>query len=986
MLLLNANEVVSADRLVEEVWGEAGVEDAALHAQVSRLRKLLEPDRDGAEPTTLLTRPPGYLLNVVPQQVDLLRFEALVEQGHAALDAADAERAAALLRDALGLWRGRPLADLEDEPFRREAAQRLDEAWLEALEARIEADLACGRHAQLATELRTLVRRHPLRERLRGQLMLALYRSGRQAEALDVYAEGRRVLASELGLEPDRALQRLQDRILAQDPDLDLPARGRPAPAATTPRRRWAPLLGAAVALLAVAVVALVLAVAGDDGADDTTARAPTAGSVALLDARTGAIRGRVAVGSTPSAVATGEGGVWVVDADEQTVSRVDPRTREVTTFATGATPTDVATGAGAVWVGNGNVVRGTQVAGAVATAVARVDPASRTVRARIRLPRPSRSVSHGTDGRLAVGGGAVWAIAPDGAVARIDPRTDTVTGVVRGLQARDVAAGAEGVWVVAEDGTVARIDPRRARIAERTKLDASAVSSIAVGSGAAWVTAPADGMLWRIDPARRLVTRAIPVGAGAADVAYGESALWVANPLRGTVARVDPVLEGVTREVAVGATPRAVAIADGALWIASAAGTQAAGTRSAASGLPESACGAVVTGAGGRPDRLVVADLPLQGGLRLSAQQVEQAMLFTLRERGFRAGRFRIGFQSCDDSIARTGIFDEAKCTRNARAYARARPVVGVLGYINTPCALAAVPELNRAPGGPLAAVSTLATYPGLTRRVQGAPPGELSGLYPTGTRNFLRVVPTDDYAAAALARLAKAEGAARVAVLDDSNPLFPSLLAARFEAEAQRLGLDVVVRASWNPQAASFAPLARRVARARPDAVFLDGIIDSRGAQVVRAIRAHARGEPLVLAPPGFTPVEFFAREAGAAAEGAYVAIPGLITETYGPRGRNFAERFGATLPGVNVEPSALYASESMAVMLDAIARSDGTRASVLRELFATRRRNGLLGELSFDRNGDVRSTPVTILRVRRGARRLTDFHDAVLDRVIR
>jgi branched-chain amino acid transport system substrate-binding protein len=391
-----------------------------------------------------------------------------------------------------------------------------------------------------------------------------------------------------------------------------------------------------------------------------------------------------------------------------------------------------------------------------------------------------------------------------------------------------------------------------------------------------------------------------------------------------------------------------------------------------------------VVTGGGGPPDRLVVADLPFQGGIRLSAQQMEQAMLHTLRERGFRAGRFRLGFQSCDDSIARTGVFDEVRCAENARAYARTPAVVGVLGYVNTPCAAAAIPVLNRADPGPLAVLSALASSPALTRAVPGAPPGELRRLYPTGERNFLRVHPADDLQAVALARLAQDEGARAVAVLDDGVPEYGRLFADRFAAAAEDLGLDVVLRVSWDPQADAFDGLARRVAARGPDAVFVGGLLDTQGAEVLEALHGRLGDGPLRLLPDGFTPTPFLAERAGVAAEGAYLSVPGLLPESLRAAGRRFVRRFAPTQPGADVEPSAVYAAESTAVMLDAIARSDGSRPSVLSELFATRRR-GLLGDLAFDDNGDVRSAPVTILRMKRGERSVQVFDDAALERVV-
>ena len=216
ILLLNAGIAVSTDRLIDQLWGGRPPDDAstALQQHVSRLRKLLEPA------TVLVTRAPGYALDLDPEQLDLFRFERLRSEGRRLLDAGDAARATDVLGEALSLWRGEALADLENEPFAREAVIQLDEARLDALEARLDAELALGRHAELVAELRALVRRHPLRERFRGQLMLALYRSGRQADALDAYADARRMLVSELGLEPGPALQRLQQSILAQEEEL----------------------------------------------------------------------------------------------------------------------------------------------------------------------------------------------------------------------------------------------------------------------------------------------------------------------------------------------------------------------------------------------------------------------------------------------------------------------------------------------------------------------------------------------------------------------------------------------------------------------------------------------------------------------------------------------------------------------------------------------------------------------------------------------
>ncbi len=217
VLLLSANRTVSLKRLVDELWGEEPPEKAAkaIQTYVSRLRKVLPED-------LLRTRPPGYVVALEPERLDLFRFERLAGQGRQALAEDDPHQAVILLREALALWRGPALAEFACEPFAASEGSRLEELRLSALEERIEADLALGRHADLVGELESLIAHHPFRERPRGQLMLALYRSGRQAEALAAYQDARRVLTEQLGIEPSRALQDLERDILRQNPSLEL--------------------------------------------------------------------------------------------------------------------------------------------------------------------------------------------------------------------------------------------------------------------------------------------------------------------------------------------------------------------------------------------------------------------------------------------------------------------------------------------------------------------------------------------------------------------------------------------------------------------------------------------------------------------------------------------------------------------------------------------------------------------------------------------
>ena len=262
-LLLNRNRVVSTSELIDGLWSDEPPETAAkaLQVYVSQLRKAVGADR-------VLTKPPGYSLRIEEGELDLDDFERLVREGRERLAAGDADAAAAQLEQALELWRGPALAEFRSEPFARDAGARLEDSRVAALEERIEADLALGRHDRLIPELEGLVAHHPFRERLRGQLMLALYRSGRQADALDVYRRTRETLVDELGIEPSPALQELERAILRQDRDLQ-PGRRLPRPEEERPpprRRQRALLVLAAVVIVAGAtagIAALALSSSG---------------------------------------------------------------------------------------------------------------------------------------------------------------------------------------------------------------------------------------------------------------------------------------------------------------------------------------------------------------------------------------------------------------------------------------------------------------------------------------------------------------------------------------------------------------------------------------------------------------------------------------------------------------------------------------------------------------------------------------------------
>ena len=511
-LLLHANEVVSLDRLIDELWGETPPPTAAktLQAQVSRLRRSLNGDEDAAAHMLgpLETRGHGYLLKVEPGQVDADRFQGMLEEARRARAEGKPEEAAEELRRALALWRGPALADFAYESFAQAEIARLDELQLTALEERIEADLALGRHAELVGELEALVARHPLRERLRGQLMLALYRSDRQAEALHAYQEFRLALAEELGLEPSQGLQRLERQILEQDPELAAPTR-RLGPRPARRRARLLVLVGALLLVLAAAVGAVAVLLVRDGGSEETIA----GGNAGVLDPRTGELLATIPLGTAPTSIAVGEGSVWVLDADDRTVSQIDPKERAVVrTFSTGSTPTDLAAGAGAIWIGNS----APQARTALPESVSRFGPESAVVDETIPLSRADaaaliRVSQDSLMPHIAVTDAAVWVVNPDLSVSRIDPRTNRVVSGVAGLLALSIAAGEGEVWIVSDRGEVIEIDPRTDAASQRIPLPTESVAGLAVGAGAVWVADPVGGSVWRIDPDPEPITAQHP-------------------------------------------------------------------------------------------------------------------------------------------------------------------------------------------------------------------------------------------------------------------------------------------------------------------------------------------------------------------------------------------------------------------------------------------------------------------------------------------
>ncbi len=557
VLLVHRDEPVSSERLIDALWGEHPPATAVKIVQgyVSNLRRVLG---DGL----LVTRGHGYVLQAGPGQVDLDRFESLVAEGQRAIREGDARSGAAQLREALGLWRGPPLADFAYESFAQAEIARLEEARLAALEERIDAELALGEHARLVSELEALVHEHPLRERFVGQSMLALYQSGRQADALESYRLFRRRLVEELGLEPGRELQELQRAMLAQDPALEPPTRATSrAPRAISRHSRAGGLvIAAGGALLLAALIAVAVKLAASS--PSVIRVAPN--SLAAIDTHSDRVTGAVPVGDRPGAVAFSSGSLWVGNLDDQNISRVDPRAlRTLRTIAVAGPPTGIAATNSGVWVVESNL-NPDSAPGTSRLVVGRVDPEFDTLGAAVQIG----NVVPSGPGAIAAQGNSVWIAPSTGLLTQLNATTGEVARQLDpNASPAGLALGEGAIWLTdSEANNVVRVDPTGL-------LTPIAVghgpTAITVGAGAVWVVDSLDNALVRIDPGTRSVTARISVGRSPAGVAFGAGSVWVANSGDGTVTRINPSTSKAIATILVGGSPQAITIAEGKAWVA---------------------------------------------------------------------------------------------------------------------------------------------------------------------------------------------------------------------------------------------------------------------------------------------------------------------------------------------------------------------------------------------------------------------------------
>lgn len=377
---------------------------------------------------------------------------------------------------------------------------------------------------------------------------------------------------------------------------------------------------------------------------------------------------------------------------------------------------------------------------------------------------------------------------------------------------------------------------------------------------------------------------------------------------------------------------------------------------------LPSSFCSSVVSSATGQPDLLIASDEALKLGH--DPATMVAAVKFVLAQRGFKAGRFSIGYQSCDNSTPQNPQGDLGKCASNAKAYAANQDVVGIIGTWSSDCSEIELPLIERSGSGPLALVSPANTSPGLTHASLGGSRDEPRRYYPAGTRNFVRLTPPDDFQGIAAALLVKRLHLHGVFVLDDQLTYGLDVVGG-FDKASRNLGLSISGKATWGPSQTHFQSLVNRVRRAHPAAVLLAGFLCPACGLLLRQLHSALPATTLI-APEGFSSDPDLLKRAGSGAEGMYLLTPGLAPNGYGAAGRELLRKFGVTRAGSGGAPAAAQAAK---ILLDAIARSDGSRASVTAHVLATSVNRGILGTFRFDRNGDMSPSPVSVYRVKHG-----------------
>lgn len=380
-----------------------------------------------------------------------------------------------------------------------------------------------------------------------------------------------------------------------------------------------------------------------------------------------------------------------------------------------------------------------------------------------------------------------------------------------------------------------------------------------------------------------------------------------------------------------------------------------------AATAVASPACGAVEYGGKGQPEALVVSDLPLQGDSKKRSLQMNDAIRLVLEGAGWQAGGAKVGFQACDDSSAKTGLWTVQQCQANANAYAADPSVLAVVGTYNSGCAEAMIPILSNAPGGGVAMVSPGNTLICLTQSSPSCPQGQPGSLYP-GVRNYARVVPNDAYQGAGLASFAKKQGIEKAYVLYAGKDPTSLGQAKTFRGAARKLGLQVAGFKAWNVKASSYRGLMKTVAKAKPEAVLLAGLTEENGGRLIKdkvaVLGANTKVE--LLAPDGFAQ-QATIDLAGKAAKGMFASVPGQVPQNLTGQGKKLVGELEIELKGP-VELYAPYAGQAAEVVLDAIGKGK-TRSGTIEAVRSTSVQNGITGSFDVLPSGDPSVGPVTV-----------------------
>jgi branched-chain amino acid transport system substrate-binding protein len=371
---------------------------------------------------------------------------------------------------------------------------------------------------------------------------------------------------------------------------------------------------------------------------------------------------------------------------------------------------------------------------------------------------------------------------------------------------------------------------------------------------------------------------------------------------------------------------------------------------------LPASSCNSMQYKGSGKPDYLIASDLPLIGGSRTQTIQMNKAIAYVLDQQDWKAGKYKIAFQSCNDASAQLAKWDPTKCSANAHAYAGNSSLIGVIGTFNSGCAAIEIPVLNQAPGGGLALVSPANTYGCLTEHCSAQEPAK---YYPSGKRNYARVAPSDPNQGAVDAAFLKSKSVKSVYVLNDKEA-YGLGVARNFAGAAQAAGIKVLGFDAYDPKAPNYQALFTKIKNTNPDSVFIGGLIDENSGQLINdkvAILGDNNAVKLML-PDGFTTAAVFDRAEGGTpkANGAYFSVAGVGIDQYKGAAQTFINGFKSQLGGKAVDPYAILGAQAAQVLLDAIEKSDGSRASVIDNVFKTHIDNGLIGSFSLNKNGDL------------------------------